>query len=218
MNELESQTNNGDLQPEENHLNPIEARLKAVEARLKAVEDYPSEEEDYTQKEREAWTDVIIKSWTDDEYIRKLRSDPLEKLKDNKEISDSVGKYFPLHSKPPVKWRGLSSSELKRKLNAKRKRFGQMMISGGWTDANDGEAWVDIIVRAWTDEKFLKKLRDNPKEALKDNPSISASMGEYFPISKERHPELKNLSVQELKEKLDDDDNEYFGWMMMCCR
>jgi ribosomal protein L29 len=185
---------------------------------LKAEEDRLKSEEDYTPEERKAWTDVIIKSWTDDTYVRALRSDPSEHLEGISIIGQSKGKYFPLRSKPPFEWRGLSQDELRRKLNAKRKRFGQMMISGGWTDANDGKAWVDIIVQAWTDKEYLDKLRNNPKELLKDNPRISASMGEYFPISKERHPDLKDLTVEELKQKLDDDENEYFGWMMMCCR
>jgi ribosomal protein L29 len=175
-------------------------------------------EEDYTPEERQAWTEVIIKSWTDDKYVRALRSDPSKHLKGTPIIGGSKGKYFPLRRQPPKEWRGLSPDELRSKLEEKRKHFGQMMISGGWTDANDGEAWVDVIVRAWTDQEYLDKLRNNPKELLKDHPRIGISMGGYFPIAKERHPDLRDLPVDELREKLDDDENEYFGWMMMCCR
>jgi hypothetical protein len=177
----------------------------------------------YPDEVRRAWTEVLIECWKegDDNYINELRSDPLQKLQGNAIIEESEGKYFPLPDKPPEEVPTPDSDENETKLRdilkEKLPHFGQMMMGGGWPD-NAPETWVDIIVQAWKDPDFLKRLRDNPKQALKDYPGISESLGKFFPISKERPKALKDLSEDELRRKLSTDSPGYMGWMMACCR
>jgi len=54
----------------------------------------------------------------------------------------------------------------------------------------------------WNDEEFLNELRSDPKAAIeKLNKEISdrimASEGKYFPITKERPPELQGLTEED---------------------
>jgi hypothetical protein len=178
----------------------------------------------YPQEVRAAWTDILISCWEEgnEDYINLLRSDPLQELQGNAIIDGSDGKYFPLPTNPP---NGVPKPDtvegeaaLREILKENFPHFGQMMISGGWPD-NDVDTWIDIIIRAWKDPGFLQRLRDNPKETLeRDYPSISASIGKFFPITKERPEALKGLSEDELRNKLNNDEPGYMGWMMTCCR
>lgn len=179
----------------------------------------------YPTEVREAWTDILISCWRegDNAYIDELRSNPLSKLRGIAKIDESEGKYFPLPNQPP---NGVPNpvdspedeAKLRNILKENYKHFGQMMMGGGWTE-NDGEAWVDIIIRAWKDPDFLMRLRANPRETLEsDYPRISESLGKFFPISKERPEKLQGCSEDELKRRLNEDEPGYMGWMMACCR
>lgn len=182
---------------------------------------FAEEEPPYPQEVKEAWTNILISCWKEEGYIDALRSDPLVKLLGNPTIDQSEGKYFPLPSKPPGGVPNPDTVEnetaLRDILKENFPHFGQMMMGGGWSE-NDGEAWVDIIVRAWKESEFLQLLRNNPKEALKDYPRISASLGKFFPISKDLPKDLEGSSEDELRRKLNAPDAKYMGWMMACCR
>jgi hypothetical protein len=168
---------------------------------------------------RQAWTEIIIKCWEkdNDNYINELRVDPKKTLKGNGKIDESTERYFPITDEPPDELKELGEADLEKRLNEILKPFGQMMMGGGWT-VNEGETWSRIIAQAWTDSVFLQNLRDDPKEALKGYPGISESPGKFFPISKERPKALENLSEDDLRKKLNDDDEPYMGWMRACCR
>lgn len=188
----------------------------------------PPSSEDYTREVREAWTDVIVNSWNDEKFLEKVRSDPKSAVEGRTIVDTSKGKYLPLPKERPSELQGLSEEELRQKLNEDGSRyFGPMMMGGAWADQNDGKAWTEVIIRAWTDEEFLNKLRSNPKEAIEAlgneegyeeiSNRIMASEGKYFPMTKERVPELEGLDDDELRRRLDRDEPGYFGWMMMCC-
>jgi hypothetical protein len=174
---------------------------------------------------REAWSEVLINCWKegDDDYINAIRLDPLRKLQGNPKIDESKGKYFPLPDKPPPGVPNPADSPeneeaLKAILKEHVRHFGQMMMGGGWPE-NDAEIWIDIIIRAWKDPEFLQSLRDNPKATLeRAYPSLSASLGKFFPIAKERPTALKGLSDEELKSRLNESGSKFMGWMMACCR
>lgn len=181
----------------------------------------PASGEDYPRQVREAWTDVIVKAWNDDEYRERLQSDP-KGIVEVPRIAESRGKYFPLPKEPPSELRGLSEEELRQRLNEDRARyFGPMMIGGSWADQNDGEAWTEVIIRAWNDENFLNELRSDPKKAIEAlggeiSNRIMASEGKYFPITQQPPQDLQ-ISEEELRRKLNEDEPGHFGWMMMCC-
>lgn len=169
---------------------------------------------------RQAWTEIIIKCWNPDnnEYINELRANPKQALQGNAKIDESEQKYFPLPAEPPDELKGLSETELKEKLNELTKPFGQFMMCGGWS-VNDGEAWAEIIARAWNDSDFLQRLREDPKAALEQEyPRIAKSIGQFHPIAKERAPALQDVSDDELRRRLNSDEPGYFGWMLYCCR
>jgi hypothetical protein len=184
-----------------------------------------NQQEPYPPEVRQAWTDVLISCWKeyDNDYINAIRLDPLSKLQGISAIDESLGKYFPLPDKPPEGVPNPAASPadeeaLRAILKVDVRHFGQMMMCGGWPD-NDAETWVDIIIRAWKEPKFLQSLRDNPKATLeKDYPSLSASLGKFFPIAKERPTDLNGLSEDEVRKKLEDPNSKYMGWMMACCR
>ena len=170
---------------------------------------------------REAWTEIIIKCWWaagKEEYINTLRADPKQALKGNPQIDGSDQKYFPILDEPPDELKGYSETELREELNQRLKPFGQFMMCGGWT-VNDGEAWAEIIARAWTNKDFLQRLREDPKAVLEQEyPKIADSLGKFHPIATDPPDTLRNLSLEEIKRRLDFQEPGYFGWMMHCCR